>query len=127
MTTNALNLQTRDMITRAIHDVSALSQQLPITHPAQPLFDSILNELAHLNWQVVTDDVRQLATSINQHVAALEQLTEQIQATTAQLQAITDTLGKVADAVGFLLDTYTQAASLGLLSLLTKPTTPPVE
>ncbi len=125
MTTNTLNLHTRDLITKAIHDVSALSQQLPITHPMQPVFDELLNELAQLNWQVVTDDVRQLANSINEHVGELEKLTKQIQATTAQLQNLSVALGKVADAVGFLLNTYTQAASLGLLSFLIKPPTTP--
>ena len=125
MTTNALNLHTRDLITNAIHDVSALSQQLPVTHPMQPVFDELLNELAQLNWQVVTDDVRQLADSINEHVDKLEKLTKQLKATTAQLQHLSVALGKVADAVGFLLDTYTQAASLGLLSFLIKPSTPP--
>lgn len=125
MTTNALNLHTRDLITRAIHDVSARSQQLPITHPMQPVLDELLNELAQLNWQVVTDDVRQLADSINEHVGELEKLTKQIQKTTAELQELSTTLGQVADAVGFLLDTYTSAASLGLLSFLIKPSTTP--
>ncbi len=123
MNPNTININTRALITQAIQDVALQSSRLPITDPMQPVLDNTLNELATLNSQVVREDITHMADTIGQHLGALQTLTTQITATTEDLTRLSATLKKVADAIGFLVTIHTQASGLGLLELLTPPTT----
>ena len=115
MTNNIIALNTRDLITDTLIEITNQLGPIVDTDPAFPLLQAASRELSKLNFLIVVDDIRQMADTINEHNAELQKLVEQIQDTTDQLTQLADRLRKINDAVAFVVDTAAKATALGLL------------
>ncbi|SFF33571.1 hypothetical protein [Spirosoma endophyticum] len=115
MNNNPLALNTRDLITSVLIELTGIIGPMPVADPDFPILQAILNELSQLNFKIVVDDINQMATTINQHNVDLQNLTQQIRGTTTQLQNLSNRLKQVSDTITFLVDTFAKGMALGIL------------
>ncbi|GAA4448652.1 hypothetical protein GCM10023189_06830 [Nibrella saemangeumensis] len=115
MTNNPFALKARDLITDVLIDITVLLGSTPNNDPNFRTIQATQRELSQLNFQIVVDDINQMAATINQHNDELKKLTSQIQQTTASLEGLAKRLEQVSKVVEFLVSVGGQAAALGLV------------
>ena len=96
----------------------AVNEARADTAPGTPVAKSLDRAavlLEKLSWQVLSQNVLDMAGEINKSSAELKKLTAKITASTAELQAVAERIRKAAEVVKVLTEILTKAASAGLL------------